>query len=531
MDSSSRLQGLTPAVVEALRQSTQALGRRDAAAAIRHAREAERNAPEHPEVLRRLALAMAAHGDSTDAIATIARAVAQRPDDAVLVNAQAIVLRRGGQRDAALAALAHAYALQPDSADIAYPYGRELALRGDSENARTVLERLLQLTPEHRDGRATLAMVLAQLGGADGAVSHYRHMLQRNPLDIRAWSALGALKSVRFDAADLAAMRRLAAQPALDFESRVRLAFTLAKACDDNGNYAEAYAEFCRANALMRERIPWNAQAHAQEVTAILHAFDKPAIPVEQKRGEGIVFIVSMPRSGSTLTEQILASHRDVAAGDERIDVLEIIAAEGRRRNTHFAAWAPLASEDDWRRLGEAYLARIAPARGSARTFTDKLPGNWLWLGAALAMLPGARVVDCRRDPLETAWSCFRQAFGGGGTQDFSYDFDSIAAFWKDYDRAMRHWRGLYAQRIRTQVYESLQADAEQQTRELLAFCGLDFDPACLRFHENRRRISTMSASQVREPLRRDTAQAAKYGALLDPLRRALTAAGAFADG
>jgi hypothetical protein len=186
-----------------------------------------------------------------------------------------------------------------------------------------------------------------------------------------------------------------------------------------------------------------------------------------------------------------------------------------------FPVWAGRADAADWQRLGEDYLRRVAAARGELPLFTDKLPGNWLWLGAALQMLPGARVVDCRRDRLETAWSCYRRLFSGGG-QDFSYDFGALAQFIRDYERSMHHWQRLWSARIRTQHHEALAADFEGQVRELLAFCGLPFDPACLAFHDNDRDVCTISASQVREPMRRDTARTGRYGALLDPLRMAL---------
>ena len=225
------------------------------------------------------------------------------------------------------------------------------------------------------------------------------------------------------------------------------------------------------------------------------------------------------------MIEQILASHPQVHGAGELADLGRVVEAEGARRGVAFVAWAEVASDADWRRLGDAYLLATARWRAQKPFVTDKLLGNWRYVGAIRRMLPGARIVVCRRDPVETAWSCFRQAFGGGGTQDFSYDLDSIAAFMHDFELAMRHWRALYPRRIHTQVYEALQSDMEMQTRELLAFCDLDFDPACLRFHENRRHVRTMSAAQVREPLRRDTAQAARYGELLDPLRAALVRA------
>ncbi|HEX6834267.1 MAG TPA: sulfotransferase, partial [Rudaea sp.] len=268
-------------------------------------------------------------------------------------------------------------------------------------------------------------------------------------------------------------------------------------------------------------RRPWDARAHSGEVDRILHAFAIPATVGNAARGDGTVFIVSLPRAGSTLAEQILAAHPVVAAGDERLDALDVLGAESQRRGKPLAEWAPHASETDWARLGDEYLARTAPVRGDARVFTDKLPSNWIVVGALFAMLPGARVVECRRDRVEVAWSCFTQLFANG-TQDFSHDFASIAAFTADYDRAMRHWHQRFPLRIHTQTFEALLDDPATQIRALLEFCGLAFEPACLRFHEHRRSVRTLSASQVREPLRRDTARAHKYGALLDPLRDAL---------
>jgi hypothetical protein len=147
------------------------------------------------------------------------------------------------------------------------------------------------------------------------------------------------------------------------------------------------------------------------------------------------------------------------------------------------------------------------------------MPGNWLYIGAILAMFPGARVIACRRDPLETCFACYRQMLEGN---EYTHDFDDLAAYWRDFDRAVRHWRHFDPQRVRVQEYEALVADPEGQTRALLDFCGLPFEEACLRFYESARRARTPSAAQVREPIRRDTARTAKYGALLDPLRAAL---------
>ena len=506
---------------ELLRQSDQALRQGNRALALQYARDAVRESPGHPEVLRLLAAALAAHGPSAEAIAAIDEALSFRPDDPLMLTTHGIVLQVNGRADEAIESFRLASDLAPESANNAYNLGRALSQRGDNSESLQVLERALALDPDHRNARATMAEVLRRMGPAQDAEAQFRQLLQRKPDDARVWSALAALNSSKLTAEDTAAMERAQANPNISMDDRVSLAFSLGKAYADRACYADAYAAYGKANSLVRAHVPWNADGHSKAVDALLAAFPDAAAPAAGELGSDMIFIVSLPRSGSTLTEQILAAHSGVDAGDERIDLLETITAENKRRGRSLAAWAGTAAPEDWRRLGEDYLQRAARWRGSGVRATDKLPSNWLWLGALFRMLPGARVVDCRRDRLETAWSCYCQLFRIG-TQDFSFDFASIAAYARDYERAMAHWQTQYAQRIRTQSYEALLADPETQTRELLAFCGLDFDPACLNFHEARRSVRTASAAQVREPLRRDTARTAKYGALLDPLRQAL---------
>jgi len=234
-----------------------------------------------------------------------------------------------------------------------------------------------------------------------------------------------------------------------------------------------------------------------------------------------VIFVASLPRSGSTLTEQILATHSQVSGAGERLDLQEVLEEENQRRDVPLFGWARDATPEDWDRLGQEYLRRAQKWRGDKPRFADKALGNWRFAGAILSMLPEARIVICRRDPVENGFSCFRQMFVGDG-HGYSYDLTDMGTYWCDFDRMCRAWSQLYPGRIYDMVYEDLQADQEGKTRELLAFCGLKFEEACLRFHETQRNIKTISSAQVREPLRRDTAQAPKYGALLDPLRIAV---------
>lgn len=512
------MSALDPAVRSHIEASERALRANDAQTAIRHAREAARLAPDHPDALRQLAAALTAFGPSVESIAAIERAIALRPGDARLVTTQAIVLEANGRGEDALAAFRRADETAGHTVSSLYNLGRALSKYASLEESLRVLDQVVWRDERHRGARATRAELFRRVGRIDEAVAEYRGLLALDADDIKVWSALVAI-TTQLDDAELAQLERVEAR-AQSIETKTRAGFSLGRLYEKRGRYADAFAMFTRANAEMRSRLPWNAVAFGAQVDAILGAFDKPLEPSGEP-GHGILFIVSLPRSGSTLTEQMLAAHRDVGAGDERNDLFDVIAAEGARRRLPFAKWAPQATADDWRRLGQSYLDRAAQWRGTKSFATDKLPMNWLWLGAIRAMLPGARVIECHRDRLETAWSCYSHVFFGGG-QEFSYDIQSIAGYADAYDRAMKKWKTLYPDRIRTQHYEAMVDDPETELRELLAFCGLDFDPACLRFHEAQRTVRTASAAQVREPLRKDTARTVNYGVLLDPLRKAL---------
>jgi Flp pilus assembly protein TadD len=477
-------------------------------------------APEHPEVLRLLAIALRLQSRSTEALELSRRAAAQRPDDALIQNGLGTALDAGGDHEGAIAAFRHACELAPQAAELWSNLGKTLSDAGRFEEAVPVLERALQLA-EHHTTRLRLAYALRVLGRTDAAVQHYREMVTQNPLDGAAWLGLASLKTRASAAADIPIMQAALQRPQLGDDDRISIGFALAKALDDHARYPEAFNMLVHANALTRRIRPWNRPGFSSHVDAVLAAFAQAPAGASTMQGDEVIFVVSMPRAGSSLTEQILASHPLIEGAGELDDLTAVIAAESQRRQMQFPAWLATTSAQDWQRLGQDYLGRTARWQQPGMRFTDKLPGNWLRVGAALAMLPGARVIDCRRDPVETCFSCFRELFTEG-TQAFSYDLDDLAAYWHAYDRASRHWRDLHPQRLRVQSYESLVAEPERQITELLEFCSVAFDPACLRYTETRRSVRTASASQVREPLMRDTARADKYGALLDPLRTAL---------
>jgi hypothetical protein len=273
----------------------------------------------------------------------------------------------------------------------------------------------------------------------------------------------------------------------------------------------------------MRRGIRWDAAAFSREVDELMRIFSSDVAPSAAPIGAEAIFVVGLPRSSTTLIEQILAAHPNVEGASELPDLPAVIGAESSRRGVPYTRWMREATPADWERLGREYLARTARWRAERPRFTDKLPNNWPLIGAARAMLPEAKFVACRRDPVETCWSCYKQLFAPG-LVSYAYDLGELAAYWRDYDRLARFWVERYPSHVRSQSYEALLDEPEAEIRALLEFCGLAFDDACLRFHEARRGVRTVSSGQVRQPLRRDTARGPRYGELLAPLRDALKA-------
>ena len=301
---------------------------------------------------------------------------------------------------------------------------------------------------------------------------------------------------------------------------RIAMGHALGKLEEDRKRYPQAHAAFVAANALQRRLTPWSVQAFTGYIEQVLAMTRELPSPIDPELGREVMFVVGMPRSGSTLFEQILAAHPDVEGAGELPDLGNVIQRESRRRQKPFPAWIPDATAGDWHRLGLEYLDLTKRWRAAKPRFVDKMPENWKLAGVLRAMLPGATVIETRRDPLETAWSCFKQQFYN--QPHFACDAGDIAAHLHGCERAMDAWRAQAPDRIHLHRYEDLLADPDAGIRALLADCGLPFDPACLTFHASKRSVRTASAAQVRQPLRGDTARAALYGALLDPFRRAL---------
>lgn len=523
-----RLRGLPPQVANTVRDVMRLHAAGDLLMAGQWLLQAAAEAPDHPEVLLWQGVLALDAKDWPAAAAHLAGAVAQRPQDNRLWRMLAHAQDQAGDGVSALHSLRQASATARDAADW-LSLSLECDRQGRYDESLAAVQSVLALQPRSPVALLQRARCHKALGDAQAAAADCRSLIAADQEAARAWFTLVDLKTVRLTEGEVRQLQQAAARPGVPAVERQLLGFALGKALEDAGQHATALAAFADANASVRAGLPWDASAFDRHVQAVRDAFIAPgpaASPADVAgMGGEMIFIVGLPRSGSTLVEQVLASHPSVEGASELPYLPQLIQAESRRRGRPFPLWVPQASADDWARLGRHYLHLTARWRQHKPFATDKLPDNWLYVGALRAMLPQARVVDCRRDALQTCWSCFKQLFGPG-LAGYSYDFHSLAAYARACEGLGDHFAALHPAHVRVQRYEALVADPEGQTRALLDACGLPFDAACLSPHTAQRAIRTPSALQVRQPMRQTSVPADGYGDLLAPLRDALAAVG-----
>jgi tetratricopeptide (TPR) repeat protein len=515
-----RYAGLSPDMAQRMIAVTEAIRQRRIADAERGALAAYALAPDHPEVLLQLGRLHCLCRRYEQGLEALVRAAQLRPNDALIFSE--IGNAYESQKDVKYARVAFERACQvgEEYPSCWYNLARRMMADGDVQPAIAALRRAIALQPSHVGANAMLASALNAEGHMAEAIVQYRRIIADGGEGVgAAWHGLSILKPIPFDDRDIAAMERMLTASTVSDNDRISVNAALALAYEHKKDYARAMSAFGNAHAVARRRESYDADKFSGAVDAILSAFRAAGAESTARQGKEIIFIVSLPRSGSTLTEQILASHSQVEGAIELTDVGQAIMDESDRVQKSFLQWMHTHSGAEWQRVGRSYLERTARWRTRKPRSTDKSIGNWRYVGAILSMLPEAKVVIARRDKLENCFGCYRYIFA---QHPYTHDFGDLARHYQDFDRAMAHWTSIYPGRVREQHYENLVADPEKEIRALLDYCELPFEDACLNFHETERRVSTLSASQVREKIRTDTARTDRYGALLDPLREAL---------
>jgi tetratricopeptide (TPR) repeat protein len=441
----------------------------------------------------------------------------------------AIVLNRVNKPQQAIVELERL--LRADPANPAYRNLKAVALchTGDYETAIDIYSALVSEHPRQAPIWLSLGHAAKTAGQVDRAIAAYRTCIELDPDFGEAYWSLANLKTFRFSDAQVETMQAALARSDLKDEHRLSLEFAVGKALEDRADYAPSFQHYARGNELRLAQIPYSADDTTARLQRVRDAYTAEFFHARAGMGcdaTDPIFIVGLPRAGSTLIEQILSSHSAVEGTMELPDIISITralrnAAADTRAGAYHDALERLRG-DELRALGEQYLARTRIHRKLGRPFfIDKMPNNFAHVGLIHLILPNAKIIDARRNPLACGFSCFKQHFAHG--QNFSYGLDNIGRYYRDYVELMEHFDAVLPGRVHRVNYEDMVENTESEVRQLLEYCGLPYEDACLRFFENDRPVRTASSEQVRQPIyTAGVDHWQHYEPWLDPLKAAL---------
>ena len=439
-----------------------------------------------------------------------------------------------GQRESALAAARDAATAAGETAAALDAIGLFLVSANAYPDALGIYHRAVAAAPRDPDLRAKRGSVHRFLGNLERAAEDFEAVLEMAPLEPEALKELAELRPQTPERNLLPALQRALAAAAADSPQAATLHFGLAKTYEDLGDYAPSWRHLVAGNRLERQRLQYDAAQDRQVIEQLIEVFPGPEeTEAPDSSGEAPIFIVGLPRSGTTLVDQILGSHSAVHSCGELPALSEAL--------THIAAASPRLQATDWQQyvaqlarahppsLAREYLERVRPQRGDRPRFTDKQTTNFFYCPLILRAFPRARIVHVTRHPLAACYALYKTRFRGPFA--FAYDLSELAGFYIGYHRLMAHWQRILPNRIFAVAYEDLVGDQEATTRALLDYVGLPFEAACLEFHRNPAAITTASSVQARQPLYDSSVdQWRHFAAELAPLRGRLQAAGIAVD-
>ena len=458
----------------------------------------------------------------------LARCLELAPDFHLARYNYAVVLTRRNQLPEALEEARRVLASDPANPNYLLLEGNVLVQMGDHEHALERFERVLATYPNHPRAQMNYGHALKTVGRLDESIAAYRRCIALQPGIGEAFWSLANLKTYRFTDSEVELMREQISATQGKPEDQSHLAFALGKALEDRGEFDESFDCYERGNRIRKVN-----HRHSVRINVFDTARQMKTLTAEffaARQGWGCpapdpIFIVGLPRSGSTLLEQILSSHSQVQGTAELIDVIQISRLLGEKSRRLPASKYPevLATldADRFRELGEGYVASTRVQRNDRPFFIDKMPNNFRHVGLIHLMLPNAKIIDARRHPMACCFSGFKQLFASG--QTFTYGLEEIGKYYRDYVFLMDHWDRVLPGRVLRVKYEDMVADSGNQVRRLLDYCGLPFEEQCLRFWETERAVRTPSSEQVRQPLYRSgLEQWRNFEKHLGPLKEAL---------
>jgi tetratricopeptide (TPR) repeat protein len=428
------------------------------------------------------------------------------PDYHLARNTYANALSKSQKYEKALAEIDYLEKVEPQNLSHSVLAASILVMIGNYEDAAERYKFLSERVPQHAQLHNSYGHALKTLGRSEEAIAAYRRAIDVRASIGDAYWNLANLKTFRFEPAEIDKMRKVISAGEYGASDYFHLCFALGKALEDLQQFDEAYDFYERGNAAKSKETGYSADATSVETQSLITSCTSELM--EKKVGYGCtapdpIFIVGLPRSGSTLLEQILASHSQVDGTSELREMVAIARRMGGKRNRGDESKYPGAlwdlSENECRELGEEYLERTRIQRQDAPYFIDKMPNNFQHVALISMILPEAKIIDSRRHPMATCFSGFKQLFAAG--QTFTYSQRDIGRYYRDYVTLMNHWDSVLPGKVLTVKYEDVIAHTEHQVRRMLDYCGLPFEEQCMAFHTTERAIRTASSEQVRQPI------------------------------
>jgi tetratricopeptide (TPR) repeat protein len=463
-----------------------------------------------------------------DAKNLLERALELAPDFTLARNNYAVVLFRRQELTEALEQVDLLLKEDPNNPRYLILKGSVLVRMGTHLPALSIFEKILESYPRQAAAQLSYGHTLKTVGRVEESISAYRKAIEISPTIGEAYWSLANLKTFRFADEDIAAMRAAITLEGGDADDQSHIAFALGKALEDRREYNESFKYYKRGNAIRRIEHIFDPKKNMFNSVRQIHTCTAGFF--EQRAGQGCqapdpIFIVGLPRAGSTLLEQILASHSSVEGTAELPDIIAISRELGGRKKDNPATLYPeiLAelSPQKLQKLGEDYLESTRIQRSDTPFFIDKMPNNFLHIGLIHLILPRAKIIDARRHPMAGCFAGYKQLFAKG--QTFTYDLTDVGHYYRNYVKVMDHWDEVLPGRVLRVQYEDMVADSDTQIRRVLEHCELPFEEQCLRFYETDRAIRTPSAEQVRQPIFQEgLEQWRHYETHLNPLKKAL---------
>ncbi len=484
--------------------------------------------PQHVEAMRLLAEIGVQLGILDDAEFLLESALEFEPQNIQVRLDYVQVLRKRQKFEEALEQARSLYETEPDNPVFKSHFAIESMQTGAYERALNLFDEILVAAPADPQVLTSRGHALKTMGRSDDAIASYRKALSERPGHGDAWYGLANLKTFKFSPEETARMEALEASAGLAHADRIHICFALGKALEDRAEYARAFEYYERGNRLKRIQARYTIEQMDAEFEAQKRHCTAKALGDFKSGGFSApdpIFIVGLPRSGSTLLEQILASHSLVDGTLELPNILSLAHhLRGRSKLSDRERYPRIIAElapEQLAEMGADYIETTRIHRAGAPFFTDKMPNNFRHIGLIKKILPNAKIIDARREPMACCFSGFKQLFAEG--QEFTYGLEEVGAYYRGYVDLMRHWDSVLPGEILRVQYEDVVEDLETQVRRILAFCGLPFEQACLDFHKTDRAVRTASSEQVRQPINRaGIEQWRHFDAHLGPLRDAL---------